>query len=200
MIYYHTITDSWVHDFVGGRKIPTWAIGFSIIATSTSGFSFIAIPAKSYMTNLLFFGAILISQLFAVAMAFLMPYLRRLNITTIYEYLEARFDLCIRLFGAAVYVIYQAGLRMSVAMYIPALAIAVVTGIDVVLCILIMGVLATIYTYLGGGDVDSDLMGGNPLSSQRYVTLWSQQIPEPTTAAALILLPALSLLLRCDRP
>ncbi len=136
--------------FVGGRKMPAWAVACSIFAAGTSGISFMAIPAKSYMTNLVFFGAVLISVGFTVTLAFIIPYFRRLEITSIYEYLEMRFDPVIRLIGASVCLIYQIGARISITMYIPALALTTVTGFDIRLSIIIMGVLATVYTALGG--------------------------------------------------
>jgi solute:Na+ symporter, SSS family len=136
--------------FVGGRNVPTWAVAFSIFATGTSGISFMAIPAKAYMTNLLFFGAVLISVVFSITLAFILPYLRRLEITSVYEYLEMRFDKVMRLAGATVCLVYQLGARMSVAMYIPAVALTAVTGIDIKVSILAMGILATAYTVLGG--------------------------------------------------
>ena len=38
--------------FLGGRKMPAWAVGVSIVATSMSAVSFIGVPAESYAGNM----------------------------------------------------------------------------------------------------------------------------------------------------
>ncbi len=78
-----------------------------------------------------------------------MPFFRRLNVTTAYEYLERRFNLPVRLYGSLSFIIYQLG-RMSIVVFLPALALSAVTGMNVYVAIVIMGVLSTLYTVLGG--------------------------------------------------
>ena len=72
-----------------------------------------------------------------------------LNVTTAYEYLERRFNVVVRLFGSLSFIVFQFG-RMAIVIYLPALALNAVTGLDVTLCILVMGVLSTVYTVMGG--------------------------------------------------
>ena len=69
--------------------------------------------------------------------------------TSAYEYLEMRFSLAIRLLGSTSFVIFQFA-RMGVVILLPALALSAVTGLDVIICIILMGVLSTLYTVLGG--------------------------------------------------
>ncbi len=40
--------------FLGGRKIPWWAVCFAIVATETSTLTFISIPGLAYLTNMNF--------------------------------------------------------------------------------------------------------------------------------------------------
>ena len=47
------------------------------------------------------------------------------------------------------FIIYQLG-RMSIIMYLPSMALAEVTGLDVNMLIVVMGVIAIIYSYSGG--------------------------------------------------
>lgn len=136
--------------FLGGRRVPWWAAGISIFGTQLSSIAFMAIPAKVYATDWLYFvGVICIVLVQPIIVWFYLPFFRRQNITSAYEYLEARFNLVIRLFGSASFILYQVG-RMTVVLLLPSLALSAVTGFDVMLCILLMGVLATVYTYLGG--------------------------------------------------
>ncbi|MCD8483365.1 MAG: sodium/solute symporter [Verrucomicrobia bacterium] len=138
--------------FLGGRKIPWWAAGLSIYATGTSAISFMAIPAKTYMTDWLYFIGMSIFPFFTLLLAayLIIPLLRRLEITTVMEYFDMRFGLPIRFIMSFVSVMGQVAGRMSITLLLPALALTAVTGMDIYMCILLMGVLATIYTVMGG--------------------------------------------------
>jgi solute:Na+ symporter, SSS family len=78
-----------------------------------------------------------------------LPFFRRLNLTSAYEYLEFRFNRTVRRLGSFIYIGLQLG-RLGIVLLLPSLALSVVTGMDVVLCILLMGVLSILYTVLGG--------------------------------------------------
>ena len=137
--------------FVGGRKMPWWAVGFSLYATGTSAISFMAIPAKSYATDWLYLTQNVVGTLAIIPVAIvIVPLIRRLSLTSTYEYLEMRFHTSIRLMGSILAIVYQLGARMSVVLFLPALALSAVTGVDVVTSIVFMGLIATIYTVLGG--------------------------------------------------
>lgn len=136
--------------FLAGGRIPWWAAGISIYATQLSAITFVSLPAVAYATNWKVYPAQITILLMApIVVMFYLPFFRRLNVTTAYEYLEQRFNLPVRLFGSLSFIIFQLG-RMAVVVYLPALALSVVTGMNVYVCILIMGVLATLYTGLGG--------------------------------------------------
>ncbi len=136
--------------FLAGRRIPWWAAGLSIYSTQLSAITYLAIPAKTFATDWVRF----LIQLGIIACApivvyFFLPFFRRLNVTSAYEYLELRFSLAIRLLGSGSFVIFQLA-RMGIVILLPALALSAVTGLDVVMCIILMGVLSTLYTVLGG--------------------------------------------------
>ena len=137
--------------FVGNRKMPTWAVGLSLYATGTSAISMMAIPAKAYATNWLYFTKPIISVfVFALLAIFMVPLIRRLNITSVYEYLELRFNGPVRQLGSATGIVLQLVARMGITLYLPALALSAVTGVPLVLSIVIMGIISTVYTVLGG--------------------------------------------------
>jgi len=136
--------------FLGGHRIPWWAAGMSIFGTQLSAITFMAIPGKAYHTDWVYFlGNMMIVAVAPVVVYLYLPFFRRLQVTSAYEYLEERFNLPTRLLGSGAFVLFQLG-RMGIVLYLPALALSAVTGIDVYLCIIIMGVLATLYTVLGG--------------------------------------------------
>ena len=78
-----------------------------------------------------------------------LPFYRKLNVTTAYEYLEKRFNLATRLIGSAMFTMLQLG-RIGIVLFLPSIALSLVTGVDVYTCILVMGVLSIAYTVLGG--------------------------------------------------
>jgi len=137
--------------FVGGRSIPFWAAGVSLYATNTSSISFIAIPAKAFETNWQYLTNNLIAVFGLMFVAvWIVPLLRRLDLMSVFSYLETRFHPAIRMLASALCIVMQIGSRMSVILFLPALAIATITGIDVVWSILIMGGFTILYTALGG--------------------------------------------------
>lgn len=136
--------------FKGGGRIPWFIVGLSIFGTSLSAITFMAIPAKAFATDwsyLLFnAGIVLVVPLIT---AVFIPFFRRLNVTTAYEYLELRFNALIRVVCSVSFIIFQIG-RMAVVLLLPSIALNIVTGIDIFLCIGMMGVLSLAYTLMGG--------------------------------------------------
>jgi len=136
--------------FRGGQRIPWFAAGLSIFATMLSSITYLAIPAKAYATDWTYF----LVNMTAIALApfiimLFLPFFRRIDATSAYEYLEKRFNVTVRLFGSASFSLFQIG-RMAVVMYLPALALAVILPISEQQCILIMGILSIIYCTMGG--------------------------------------------------
>ncbi len=148
---YFSRREKTTHDFfLAGGRIPWWAAGLSIFGTQLSAITFMAIPAKSYATDWMGFlynmGIVAIAPL--IVFCFL-PFYRRLNVTSAYEYLEKRFNVAVRLLGSGLFIIFQFG-RIGIVLLLPSLALSVVTGMSVHACILVMGILATVYTVMGG--------------------------------------------------
>jgi SSS family transporter len=136
--------------FRGGQRVPWFVAGLSIFATMLSSITFLAIPAKAYMTDWVF----LLVNMMVVAVTpfvilYFLPFFRKIDATSAYEYLEKRFNRFVRLFASASFILFQIG-RMAVVMYLPALALAAITPLTEIQCILIMGVLSIIYCTLGG--------------------------------------------------
>ena len=136
--------------FIAGRRIPWWAAGISIFATQLSAITFMAVPAKAFTTDWVYFiGYVCIVLVAPVVIYFYLPFFRRLDARTAYEYLEKRFNLSVRLFGSLTYTLMQLG-RMTIIIFLPCIALSMVTGINITTCILLMGGLCIIYTVLGG--------------------------------------------------
>jgi SSS family transporter len=136
---------------LGNRKVTWWAAGISMYATGASAISFMAIPALAFSTNLIWTTPlIMLVPAFFIMGYLIYPLLRRMEITSTYEYLERRFGVPLRLIASAQCIIFQTIGRSSVVLVLPALAISSVTGLNIYVSVIIMGVLTTIYTALGG--------------------------------------------------
>ena len=136
--------------FVGGKRVIWWAAGLSIFSTMLSAITYLSIPAKAYATNWTWFIFNMTIPIMAPIIIFcFLPFYRRLGITSVYEFLEMRFDSGLRKLGSASFTVFQLA-RMGIVILLPALALSAVTGWDVKYCIIAMGILSTIYTVLGG--------------------------------------------------
>lgn len=136
--------------FLGGRRIPWWAAGLSIYGTQLSAVTYLAVPAKTYAEDWTYLlSTICIVLVAPLIIRYYLPFFRRLNLTTAYEYLELRFSLIVRLLGSSSFIIFQAG-RLAIVLFLPALALSAAGGFNIYLCILLMGVLTTLYTVKGG--------------------------------------------------
>ncbi len=138
--------------FVGGRRFPGWAIGLSMVGTAVSSITFLSLPADAYKTYWLRFMPYVAMPLAAALAAWLfIPFFRRGDSMTAYEYLEERFGPSVRIYGAVTYIAAQL-LRVSFILYLVALMLNTLTGVDEVTCILGAGIFVAAYTIVGGID------------------------------------------------
>ncbi|MFA6445621.1 MAG: hypothetical protein WCV99_25065, partial [Sterolibacterium sp.] len=137
--------------FVGNRTIPFWAAAVSLYVTSTSSIGYIATTAKAFATNwqYLMNNVLGVFGLIFVAI-WIVPMLRRLRLVSVFDYLEQRFHPSVRMVASAMTIVLHLGGRMSIILFLPSLAIATITGFDMVWSILIMGLVTMGYTALGG--------------------------------------------------
>jgi len=137
--------------FVGSRTIPFWAAGISLYATNSSSIGYIATTAKAFATNWQYLLGNLFGALGLVFVAiWIVPLLRRLELMSVFTYLDQRFHRSVRLTASAFCIVMHMGGRLSVILFLPSLAIATITGLNVIWSILIMGLVTIGYTALGG--------------------------------------------------
>jgi SSS family transporter len=136
--------------FRGGQRVPFWVAGLSIFATMLSAITFMAVPGTAYATNWNgYIGQWPILIIVPLVVMFYLPFYRRLNITTAYEYLEKRFNVATRVIGSITFMLFHVG-RVAIVLYLPALALSSVTDINIFAAIAVIGVLCVIYTVMGG--------------------------------------------------
>ena len=137
--------------FKGDGTIPWWVTSVSRFATLLSPISFLSLAGNSYGGSwILWFAQLGMLIAIPLTIRFFLPLYSRLKIDTAYEYLEVRYkNKGLRILGAVMFIVYQIG-RMSIIMYLPSMVLAQLTGINVNLLIIVMGVIAIIYSYTGG--------------------------------------------------
>ncbi|MFW5599470.1 MAG: sodium:solute symporter family transporter, partial [Bacteroidales bacterium] len=159
--------------FTGGGRVPWWAAGMSIYATMLSAITYMAYPAKAFATDWTYYPMLVTILLVSFpVIRYYLPFFRRLNVTSAYEYLERRFNAATRLMASALFIVFMVA-RMALVLYLPSLALTAVTGIDIYVCIVLMGCVTIVYCTMGGveavvwGDVVQGfiLVGGAVLAA-----------------------------------
>ncbi len=144
--------------FVGGRRMPWFAVGLSILATLFSTISYLGVPGEVIKNGItLFCGYLAVPFTFLVIMYLWVPFFMRLKLTSAYEYLDKRFNYAVRLIGATLFVLLRIG-WMSMVTFVASLAldrikgddIAWLPGPDLYWWIAGIGIVAAVYTSIGG--------------------------------------------------
>ncbi len=155
--------NSQVDYYVAGRHMPAWQIALSIMATQVSAISLIGAPA--FVALRTGGGLKWLQYEFAIPIAMIaimwvmVPIYHRLKIITIYTYLENRFGLYLRLVVSGVFLLAR-GLGSGVALLATGIVTAVCLNWPLPETILLIGVVALIYTTFGGikADIYSDIL------------------------------------------
>lgn len=136
--------------FRGGKQIPWWAAGCSIFATMLSSLTFTGLPSKAFAQDWVYaVGNFTIPLVAILAVYVALPFYRRIDATSAYEYLEMRFGRVVRLLASSSFVLFHL-FRMAIVMSLTALALAVATPLSPVQSVLLMGVLSIAYCTMGG--------------------------------------------------
>lgn len=136
--------------FVGSRQVPGWAVGFSMLGTAISSVTFLAYPGSAYSGNWsLLVPGLTLPIVTIVAVYLFVPFYRRFRYVTAFEYLEHRFGAWARVYAGLMWSIHSS-YRMGIILFLIALLVRKMTGMDIYEVILIMGVLVTFYTVVGG--------------------------------------------------
>jgi SSS family solute:Na+ symporter len=137
--------------FLASRRMPWFAVGLSVIATLLSSLTYLSEPGEVWKSGVINVMGKMLAIPFEMLLVWLVciPFLMRFRYTSAYEYLGDRFGRGARLLGVAIF----AGLVVTWMGFIvlaSARAMATVTGLSLGLVIATVGVVATIYTVLGG--------------------------------------------------
>ncbi|WP_437222353.1 sodium:solute symporter family transporter [Planctomicrobium sp. SH661] len=102
--------------FVGGRNVPWFAVGLSIMATLFSTLTHLGTPGEVVRHGIgCFLGYLAIPLSAIVIIQLSIPFYMRLRLTSAYEYLELRFNTGIGVIGASLFLLLRLGWMSMVA-------------------------------------------------------------------------------------
>ncbi len=149
--------------YLAGRRMTSWPIALSIMATQVSAVSLIGAPAFVALRS--GGGLRWLQYEFAVPLAMVVlilvfvPGLRSLPITTLYDYLQIRFGSRARRTLGLVFLTSR-GLSTAVALYAASVVLSVCLDLSLGWTMMILAAVTILYTTIGGieADIYSDII------------------------------------------
>ncbi|MFO1055260.1 MAG: sodium:solute symporter [Planctomycetota bacterium] len=136
--------------YAGGRRIPWWAAGLSVMATQASAITVIGTTGEGHDGGLAFVQFYFGLPFAMIALCVLLvPIYRRLPILTAYQYLETRFNPATRALGSLVFLASRC-LALGVVITAPAVVMSAMLKLPLDTTIVMVGALTTLYTMFGG--------------------------------------------------
>ncbi|KAH9635490.1 hypothetical protein HF086_015490 [Spodoptera exigua] len=132
------------------RNMSILPVAVSLMASFMSAITLLGVSAENYYYGMQFV-VINISYGVAtpIASRLYLPVFFGLQKTSTYEYLEMRFGPHIRMLASLTYTL-QMVLYNGIVLYAPAIVLEAVTGLDRLISILVVGLVCTFYSTLGG--------------------------------------------------
>lgn len=145
-------TNSSERFMAAGRHMPGWVLALTLFGAYVSSISFLANPGKSYRDNWGSFVFCLSLPLCVwIGVRWFVPFFRRSGEVSAYQHFEQRFGPWARTYATACFLCLQLA-RTGVVMYLLALGLQSLTGLDIRWIIIAMGILMTVYPLLGGTE------------------------------------------------
>jgi Na+/proline symporter len=140
--------------FRGNRKSPWFVVAYGMIGASLSGVTFMSVPGYVQSTQFTYFGVVLGYLVgYAIVALVLLPLYYRLNLTSIYTYLDRRFGSSSRKTGAFFFIVSRilgSALRMYLAVFVLYEFIFKSWGVPFWVPALVFVMLILAYTLKGG--------------------------------------------------
>lgn len=137
---------------LANRSLPWWAVMGSIVATETSTATFLSVPGLSFVQggNFGFLQLALgfVAGRFLIAV-FILPQYFRGRLFTAYEVLHKRFGGLTQKTASLIFLITR-NLGDGLRLFLTAIVLEKVAGLDLPLCIIAIGIATIAYTFVGG--------------------------------------------------
>jgi SSS family solute:Na+ symporter len=137
--------------FLAGRSLPWWAIGASLIAANISAEQIIGMSGQGFVVGMAIASYEWMAALTLVIVGkYLLPVFLKHEIYTMPQFLEQRYDHRVRIvlaiFWLGVYVL----INLTAILWLGALAINTITGLDINYAVILLAVFAAAYSLYGG--------------------------------------------------
>jgi SSS family solute:Na+ symporter len=137
--------------FLAGQALPWWAVGASLVAANISAEQIIGMSGSGYVIGLGIASYEWMAALTLIIVGkYLIPVFIARDIRTMPQFLEQRFDARVRwvlaIFWLAVYVF----VNLTAILWLGALTIHTVAGLDINLGLAVIGIFAMVYSLYGG--------------------------------------------------
>lgn len=140
--------------FIGNRNSNWMLVAFGMIGTSLSGVTFVSVPGGVGAGNFYYFQVVLGYLLGYMVIAFvLIPLYYRMNLTSIYTYLEKRFGMNAHKAGASFFILSRivgATARLYLVIIVLQIFILDKLGVPFVVTALVILLMILLYTFEGG--------------------------------------------------
>ena len=161
--------------FLGGRQLPWWLIGVSIVAANLSTEQFVGMAGQAAGdVGLAVSGWQLVGAVGIVIVAFtFLPRFLRAGIYTMPEYLEYRYNAAARTVMSALTVVIYVTVTTTAVLYAGATALETIFGVSLPVAIAVLCGIAIVYVLWGGllAAVWADLFQGSALLLGGLATL-----------------------------
>jgi solute:Na+ symporter, SSS family len=136
--------------FLSNRQMPWYLVGISVFATLLSTMTYLSIPGEMIRYGVGYFFAYL-GFIAAVPLVnrLIIPYLMRLPVTSVYEYLEKRYGIAARSLAAGVFVATRL-IWIGLVTYTASFAISAITGWTIPVIALVIAGVAIFFATAGG--------------------------------------------------
>ncbi len=149
--YFKRFNDSSEDYFLGGRSLPFWAIGMSIVVSDIGALDFVGISGQAYRYGISVGNFDWIGSVPAMLLAafIFIPYFWRGGMYTIPEYLGRRYNSTVRTIASATWIIFFA-VDLGVLFWASAVLLNVLMGWPIWISIMVTASVVGLYTYFGG--------------------------------------------------
>jgi SSS family solute:Na+ symporter len=137
--------------FLAGRALPWWAIGASLIAANISAEQIIGMSGSAFVMGIAIASYEWMSAITLVIVGkYLLPVFLKHKIYTMPQFLEQRYDHRVRMVLAVFWLGVYVFVNLTSILWLGALAINTVTGLDLTYALVVLAAFAAAYSLYGG--------------------------------------------------
>ncbi|MDH3532124.1 MAG: sodium/sugar symporter [Gammaproteobacteria bacterium] len=137
--------------FLAGRALPWWAIGASLIAANISAEQIIGMSGSAFVMGIAIASYEWMAALTLIIVGkYLLPVFLKHQIYTMPQFLEQRYDHRVRMVLAVFWLGVYVCVNLTSILWLGALAINTVTGLDLTYALVMLAAFAAAYSLYGG--------------------------------------------------